>query len=74
MPDLTHEGTKDEVAEYHALATQIAEALNGTTCPIALKVCETLSAHILLQTYPHLRREVMDNYFAAIRKRVFGDA
>jgi hypothetical protein len=71
---LTHDGTDDEIAAFEELASRVAAAFADAESPIALKVCEVLSAHILLQTYPQHRRTVMDQYFAHIRVRVFGDA
>lgn len=72
-PEILCEGTEEDIEATNELAARVAKAFDNTQFHIALRVCQDLTAFILLHVKPDRRATVTASYVAQLMEQVVED-
>lgn len=72
-PEILCEGTEEDIEATNELAARVAKAFDNTEFHIALRVCQDLTAYILLHVKAEQRAEVTATYCSQLLAQVAED-
>lgn len=72
-PELMHEATPEDIEATAELAARVAKAFDSAEFHIAMRVCQDLTAYILLHVKPEQRPTVAATYCAQLMSQVAED-